>query len=168
MKMSLSEIAALVGGEVHGDGGKLIEGAAGLDEATEKEISFLANAKYTDRLATTKAGALLVSPDVPLNGRAAVVLKNPHFGWAKVLEVLEKERLRHPAGIHPTAVVAVSAKIGKNVAIGAHAVGSGRRHAPLGKAAWRSLEARYEAHRRPDGLLPATYDLVLLHLEKPR
>jgi malonyl-CoA O-methyltransferase len=53
-------------------------------------------------------------------------------------------------------------------AIGAHAVGSGRRRAPLGKAAWRSLEARYEVHRRPDGLLPATYDLVLLHLEKSR
>jgi malonyl-CoA O-methyltransferase len=51
-------------------------------------------------------------------------------------------------------------------AIGAHSVGSGRRRAPLGKAAWRTLEARYEAHRRPDGLLPATYDLILLHLEK--
>jgi malonyl-CoA O-methyltransferase len=52
-------------------------------------------------------------------------------------------------------------------AIGAHAVGFGRRRTPLGKAAWRTLEARYEAHRRPDGLLPATYDLILLHLEKP-
>lgn len=51
-------------------------------------------------------------------------------------------------------------------AIGAHSVGSGRRRAPLGKAAWRSLEARYEAYRRSDGLLPATYDLILLHLEK--
>lgn len=122
MKMSLSEIAALVGGEVRGDAAKQIEGAAGLDEATEKDISFLANAKYTDRLGTTKAGALLVSPDVPVNGRAAIVLKNPHFGWAKVLEVLEKERLRHPGGVHPTAVVAASAKIGKNVSIGAHAV----------------------------------------------
>lgn len=53
-------------------------------------------------------------------------------------------------------------------AIGAHSVGSGRRRTPLGKAAWRSLEAHYEAHRRADGLLPATYDLILLHLEKPR
>lgn len=51
-------------------------------------------------------------------------------------------------------------------AIGAHAVGGGRRRAPLGKAAWRALEARYAVHRRPDGLLPATYDLILLHLEK--
>lgn len=53
-------------------------------------------------------------------------------------------------------------------AIGAHSVGAGRRRTPLGKAAWRTLETRYEVHRRADGLLPATYDLILLHLEKPR
>ncbi|MBL8446880.1 MAG: methyltransferase domain-containing protein [Zoogloeaceae bacterium] len=52
-------------------------------------------------------------------------------------------------------------------AIGAHNVGSGRRRAPLGKAAWQILEARYETHRRADGWLPATYDVILLHLEKP-
>jgi malonyl-CoA O-methyltransferase len=52
-------------------------------------------------------------------------------------------------------------------AIGAHEVGHGRRRAPLGKAAWRRLEADYERHRRPDGLLPATYDVILLALRKP-
>jgi len=52
-------------------------------------------------------------------------------------------------------------------AIGAHEVGQGRRRAPLGKSAWRALEARYETHRRADGLLPATYDVILLALRKP-
>jgi len=52
-------------------------------------------------------------------------------------------------------------------AIGAHEVGQGRRRAPLGKSAWRMLEARYETHRRSDGLLPATYDVILLALRKP-
>ena len=52
-------------------------------------------------------------------------------------------------------------------AIGAHHVGEQRRRQPLGRAAWRTLEAGYEAHRRRDGLLPATYDLILLALKKP-
>ncbi|NMG45106.1 methyltransferase domain-containing protein [Aromatoleum toluvorans] len=52
-------------------------------------------------------------------------------------------------------------------AIGAHSVGEQRRRKPLGRAAWRTLEAAYETHRRPDGLLPATYDLILLALRKP-
>ena len=51
--------------------------------------------------------------------------------------------------------------------IGAQTVGEHRRRQPLGRAAWNTLEARYEAHRRPDGLLPATYDLILLTLKKP-
>ncbi|MBS0513403.1 MAG: methyltransferase domain-containing protein [Proteobacteria bacterium] len=50
-------------------------------------------------------------------------------------------------------------------AIGAHSVGSEPRPA-LTRAGWRILEGRYDAHRRPDGQLPATYDLILLALRK--
>lgn len=52
-------------------------------------------------------------------------------------------------------------------AIGAQTVPSGRRRAVMGKTAWRRLQDAYEPHRRPDGLLPATYDLILLCLRKP-
>lgn len=51
-------------------------------------------------------------------------------------------------------------------AIGAHSVGPERRRLPLGRGAWRALEACYEQHRRPDGLLPATYDVIFLALRK--
>ena len=51
-------------------------------------------------------------------------------------------------------------------AIGAHSVGPERRRQPLGRAAWRTLEAHYEQHRRPDRLLPATYDVIFLALRK--
>jgi malonyl-CoA O-methyltransferase len=46
-------------------------------------------------------------------------------------------------------------------------VGSARRRAPLGRAAWRRLEAHYERHRRADGVLPASYEVILLALDKP-
>jgi malonyl-CoA O-methyltransferase len=52
-------------------------------------------------------------------------------------------------------------------AIGAHSVGAGRRRAPLGKAAWHTLQARYERHRRSDGVLPASYDVILIALARP-
>ena len=45
-------------------------------------------------------------------------------------------------------------------------VGDGRRTRPLGRKAFETLAARYEARRRADGLLPATYDLILLILRK--
>lgn len=52
-------------------------------------------------------------------------------------------------------------------AIGAQTVAAGRRKATMGKAAWRRLEQAYERHRRDDGLLPATYDLILFAVRKP-
>lgn len=50
-------------------------------------------------------------------------------------------------------------------AIGAHSVGSGTRPS-LNRANWQQLEHRYEVHRRADGMLPATYHLILLALRK--
>ncbi|MBK9057490.1 MAG: hypothetical protein IPL82_06625 [Elusimicrobia bacterium] len=122
MRLTVSEIASLVGGTVRGDGAVVIEGAAGLGEATPRDLSFLANPKYKFQLETTRAGALLVTPEVPTGNRPAVVVKNPTDAWAAVLEILDKERTRRPAGIHPTAVIAAGAKIGRNVTVGAHTV----------------------------------------------
>jgi len=51
-------------------------------------------------------------------------------------------------------------------AIGARTVGSERRRS-LGRKGWQTLQSAYEAFRRPDGTLPASYDLILLALEKP-
>jgi malonyl-CoA O-methyltransferase len=51
--------------------------------------------------------------------------------------------------------------------IGASTVGGGRRRAPLGRQAWGRLEQLYESHRGADGLLHASYDLILLALRKP-
>ncbi len=51
--------------------------------------------------------------------------------------------------------------------IGASTVTGARRRTPLGRTAWQGLERRYEIHRRADGSLPATYDLILLALHKP-
>jgi UDP-3-O-[3-hydroxymyristoyl] glucosamine N-acyltransferase len=122
MKVTVAELASRLGGQPKGELNRIIEGAAGLLEATEKDLSFLSNPKYETHLAATKAGAVLVSPDIPVNGQTVIVVKNPHFAWGQVLSMLEKERLRHPQGVHPTAVVAPSAKIGTNVVLGAYAV----------------------------------------------
>lgn len=100
----------------------MIRGAAGIGEAQTGDITFLSNPKYRSQIGTTKASAVIASAEVDTGGLPAVVHKNPSLGWAKVLEILDRERTRRPTGIHPTAVVAPSAAIGKNVAVGAYAV----------------------------------------------
>lgn len=56
--------------------------------------------------------------------------------------------------------------LGNIKAIGAHTVASQRRRRTLGRKGWQTLQSAYEAFRRPDGTLPATYDLILLALRK--
>jgi malonyl-CoA O-methyltransferase len=56
--------------------------------------------------------------------------------------------------------------LGNIRAIGAHTVGNQQRQS-IGRKGWQTLQSAYEAFRRPDGTLPATYDLILLALRKP-
>jgi malonyl-CoA O-methyltransferase len=52
--------------------------------------------------------------------------------------------------------------------IGASQVGGNRRRTMMGKTAWQAAQARYDALRDDDGLLPATYALVFGCAEKRR
>jgi len=57
--------------------------------------------------------------------------------------------------------------LGNIKAIGARTIASQQRRRSLGRKGWQALQSAYEAFRRPDGALPATYDLILLALRKP-
>lgn len=55
----------------------------------------------------------------------------------------------------------LKALLGAVKAIGANALGAGRRSGMMGKAAWQALSAAYDAQRVGEGL-PASYDVILL------
>lgn len=59
----------------------------------------------------------------------------------------------------------VRALLGAVKAIGANALGAGRRPGMMGKVAWQRLTTAYEAHRTTAGL-PASYDVILLTAKK--
>ncbi len=121
MQVTLDELARLVGGTVSGDGATVIRGVNGLEQAGPGEIAFLANPKYAPLLAATKASAVIVADgtDVAL---PAIRVKNPDLAFARAAERLFGGGWRPPAGAHPSAVVAPSARIGKEVSIGAFTV----------------------------------------------
>ena len=114
----LDELARLVGGRVDGDGSLQIRGVNGLAEAGPGEISFLANPKYAPLLAATKASAVVVGENVPCPV-AALRAGNPDLAFARIAERFVETPGRPAPGVHPSAVVAPGAKIGKDVAIGA-------------------------------------------------
>jgi UDP-3-O-[3-hydroxymyristoyl] glucosamine N-acyltransferase len=111
------------GGELIGDQKLKITGAASLAEATSGEISFFANRKYLGLLRKTRASAVFVPPDFgePL-AAAQVRVSNPTKSFEQVVLKFAPKPITFPPGIHPSAIVGSSVRLGERVSIQPHAV----------------------------------------------
>src|SRR5215813_12971589 len=114
--MKLSDLASALGCELRGDAGVPITGVAGMEHASTTELTFLANPKYAHKLKHTRAAAVLVSQPVEGLGIAQLISPNPYLDFARALELFYQPP-RPKAGVHPTAAIASTAKIGENAAI---------------------------------------------------
>ena len=119
--MKLSDLAAALGCELHGDGSREIIGAAGMEQASAAEITFLANPKYAPKVKYTRAGAVLVSDPIADLAVAQLLSSNPYLDFARALALFYQAPRPEP-GIHPMASVAPSAHIGENASVGPFAV----------------------------------------------
>jgi UDP-3-O-[3-hydroxymyristoyl] glucosamine N-acyltransferase len=119
--MKLSVIAEKLGGVLEGDGTIEISGVAGLSEAGQGEISFLANPKYAAQVAETEASAVIVPTDWDRPVTCALVrVENSDQTFADAAELFFEAPPAPAPGIHPSAVVAESAQLGEGVSIGAN------------------------------------------------
>jgi UDP-3-O-[3-hydroxymyristoyl] glucosamine N-acyltransferase len=102
----------------------MFTGIAPLQTAEAGEVSFLDNRKYADALAATRAGAVIVDPDmadrVPATA-VAVISDEPYAAWARVAALFHPVPPARP-GVHPTAVVAADAAVDPGAEIGPLAV----------------------------------------------
>lgn len=120
--MKLAEIAARLGATLdNGDPDLEISGVAGIEEAVAGQITFIANPKYIAAAKTTAASAIIVGDDFPAGETALLRSENPYLAFARAIDLFYQPPQYQP-GIHPTAVIASSAKVGANAHIGAYAV----------------------------------------------
>lgn len=118
MSYRLSALAEVVAGhglpcDVDGEPSLEVVGVATLEDAGPKEISFLANAKYEKSLATTSAGAVIVSSEqeVPA-GLSVLRTPDPYAAVTVVMAHVHGYR-RHPqTGLDARAVIDPSAEVG--------------------------------------------------------
>jgi UDP-3-O-[3-hydroxymyristoyl] glucosamine N-acyltransferase len=124
--MTASQLAQLVGGRVvAGREDVSVSGVAALEDATPNDATFFGNEKYLPALRQSKAGVALVPDDfsesLPDVG-AVVAVANPSLAFAAVVAALQPPLPPLPPGIHPTAVISPSAKIGRDASVHAYAV----------------------------------------------
>lgn len=125
--MKLKEIAARIGARLDGplgsaDSGELeITGVAAIERAGASEVTFVTNQKYAAAARTSAAAAVIVEDKFPELPRATLRCSNPHLAYAKAIELFHQPPQYAP-GVHATAVIAKSARIGANAHVGAYVV----------------------------------------------
>jgi UDP-3-O-[3-hydroxymyristoyl] glucosamine N-acyltransferase len=115
----LARVAEVAGAKAEA-GSELIEGVAPLQTAGPREVSFLDNRRYADALAATRAGAVLVHPDLLSRvppGTVALVTPTPYVAWARVAALFHPPPPPEP-GAHPSAVIAPTARVDATAEIG--------------------------------------------------
>jgi UDP-3-O-[3-hydroxymyristoyl] glucosamine N-acyltransferase len=121
--LTLQEIATATQGELRGDPKRSITGAAPLVEATEGEISFFGNPRYAGHLRTTRASAVFVPLDFAESiGIDHIRAKDPARAFEQMVRHFAPPPIRFEPGVHATAVIDSSVKLGQRVSIQPYAV----------------------------------------------
>jgi UDP-3-O-[3-hydroxymyristoyl] glucosamine N-acyltransferase len=120
MSLSLGELAVRFGCELRGDPDRRVERVATLANADARSLAFLANPRYRTQLADTRAAAVVMSAADAAGCRAALLLcENPYATYARIAALLHPPPPLAP-GVHPTAIVATSARIDPSAEVGAY------------------------------------------------
>jgi UDP-3-O-[3-hydroxymyristoyl] glucosamine N-acyltransferase len=123
--MKLAELAKRLGCRLEGDANAEVRGVAGIENARAGEVTFLSNPRYARELAKTQATAVFIDEKAAISRASGVPLisalrsKNPYHDFARAIDLFSTP-VTYPAGVHPSAVVAKSARIGDGAHIGPH------------------------------------------------
>ncbi len=119
--LTVAELAQRLGCPFEGDGEKIIRGVASLESAGEGDLVFLAHPKFRPLFEQAEASAAIVSLEEKQGKIPYLRSKTPNLTFLKAIRIFFQPYLPE-SGIHPKAVVAESAKIGKDVSVGAYSV----------------------------------------------
>ncbi len=129
--MDLRECAKIINAEFEGENFEVTKMNT-LKDATQNEISFVANTKYVKDIQNSQAGAIIVHKDmlefVP-SSAVALVVQNPYWEMATLSKYfappiedasLDEPKIGEGSVVSPKAEIARGAVIGKNCTIMAH------------------------------------------------
>ncbi|HEY5897473.1 MAG TPA: UDP-3-O-(3-hydroxymyristoyl)glucosamine N-acyltransferase [Burkholderiales bacterium] len=120
--LTLGQIVERLGGRVVGDPQTAVRQVASLERAGAGNISFFTGSRYRDQLAATGASAVILGREAENDTTLPrIVAENPYAYFARVSQLFNP-LVAQPPGVHPSAVIAKSARLGERVSIGAGCV----------------------------------------------
>jgi UDP-3-O-[3-hydroxymyristoyl] glucosamine N-acyltransferase len=121
--MKLSAIAQKLDVRLDGPDAE-VHRVIGIEQAQPGDLTFIANPKYASMAKTTKASAVFVDekfPGLPSSTTAALRTKNPYHAFARAIELFYQAP-RYAPGVHATAAIDPTTKIGARAHVGAYVV----------------------------------------------
>jgi len=118
--VNLRDLAARLGCTLRGDGAVEVSRVRGIEDAGPGDLTFVSNPRYVPRLATTRASAVIVTPELE-TPVPSLLAANPYLAFARAVAILHPQA-SPPPGVHPTAVIDPTAELGEGVYVGALAV----------------------------------------------
>lgn len=120
--MKLAEIATRTGCELRGNGDIDISGLSPIEDAEPGTLTFVANPRYHQYLATTRAAAVILAPSDPEVTVPSLRAADPYAAFAAAIPLFYAPVPQFAEGIHPTAVIDPSARLGADARVGPYAV----------------------------------------------
>lgn len=126
LNLTVAQVARITGSEAPTLQDQPITALCSLEDAHEGGLCYLTSLEKAEMLKDLKASALLVPESakdkkLPFNG-ALLYAKNPEWAFILLMKYVDAQHQKHTPGIHPTAVISQSAKLGNNVSVGAYTV----------------------------------------------
>jgi len=121
MTFTTAEIAKHLEGEVVGDAAATLKGFAPADHAKPGDLTFAENEDYFARAEQSAATAIIADKRFASAKKILIRVPDARIAFAKAMALFFPERT-YVAGIHPTAVIAASAKVDPSVHIGPYCV----------------------------------------------
>ena len=120
--MKASELAVRLGGKLEGDDVELFA-CGGLEEARKGDLSFCKDVKHVKLVQSTQASAVLLPPDWSDGAPCSIIrVADPNHACMAAAELFAPPTPVRAPGVHPTAIVDPSVKLGADVHVGAYTI----------------------------------------------
>ena len=129
MEFSAQQIAALLGGELHGNAEAQVCDVAPIESAQPHQLSFITEEKYLPLLTTTQAGVVLVTKSLIADNQqlttnssmAVIAVANARGAMAQLLQLVSKTMNPKRQGIEQLCFISEGVAVPKDAYIGAFA-----------------------------------------------
>ena len=122
MKKTAKEVAQLIGGEVVGQEDLVITGINSIEDAKQGDLTFADSKKHAQFIEKTNASCVITTKNIEKSSKTIIRTENPSLAFAKILSMLYDLKVKHPRGIHSSAIIEKGVSLGKDVSIGACSV----------------------------------------------